>query len=144
MVSGRKVQAVIHRSGPEFLLLHYSPPKNYWQSLTGNLQDGEDEKEGLMREITEETGLPELGIVRFSRAGSFGFTARGRSYSETVYSVLVRGESMVDLSGNPDHEHNAYGWFDPLVAQRLVRWDITRSAIREIASTVTDPDPKES
>ena len=134
MVSGRKVQAVIHRGGPEFLLLHYSPPKNYWQSLTGNILDEEDEIEGLMREIFEETGLTEHGVVKFSRMGSFEFTARGRNYSETIYSVLVTGESMVDLRGNPDHEHNAYGWFDSKVAGRLVRWGSTRSAIQEIAS----------
>ncbi len=127
---------MIYRRDPalEFLLLHYAPPKNYWQSLTGNVEEGEEETSALKREIHEETGLPTGEIMEVRKMGRFEFSVRGRAFSETVYAVRVRGKSGIDLSINPDHEHNAYGWFRPETASRLVRWDQARSAIGEIAS----------
>ena len=49
--------AIITNSKNEFLMLQFNEPINSWHFPRGRLDEGEQAKEGLIREIKEETRL---------------------------------------------------------------------------------------
>lgn len=51
------VLVVVHTASLEFLLLERITPVEFWQSVTGSLEPGEDSRAAALRELTEETGL---------------------------------------------------------------------------------------
>ena len=59
------VLVVVYTTGGEVLLLRRSRPFDFWQSVTGSLQEGESHAETAQRELLEETGLQGCDL-RFS------------------------------------------------------------------------------
>lgn len=50
--------------GVSFLLLHRTPDDgDFWQPLTGTLEDGEKLKSCILRELKEETGIDERDVI---------------------------------------------------------------------------------
>lgn len=48
---------IIHTKNMEILLLHRQDKKNYWQSVTGSIEDNESSLDAAKRELLEETGI---------------------------------------------------------------------------------------
>ncbi len=135
--SGKKVEAVIFRKGGnvEFLILHRNEDHGgFWQTLTGNVEEGESGMDALMREIKEETGISGNSIISvFDDIYSFNFHAHGMDFSENVYAVQVNPDTAVDISRNVDNEHDDYGWFTFEDAIKKLRWNTN---VRALESTM--------
>jgi len=59
-----QVQGIVFREtdrGVEYLLLKTTPEReDFWQPVTGGLEEGETEVDALKREVSEETGIKNL------------------------------------------------------------------------------------
>jgi 8-oxo-dGTP diphosphatase len=76
-----------------------------WEFPGGKLESGENIKEGLLREIREETGL-ECKVVRILYASDFTSSHTGDS------KILAYLCSTDDYEVNLSHEHDDYKWAD--------------------------------
>ncbi len=131
--SHRKIQAVVvrTRNGGEVLLLHYAPPKSYWENITGNINEHETFEKGLERELQEEVSLERSQIIRSLRLSSFEYEKNGIHYVEHIFMIEVGEDFIPDITKNPDMEHDAYGWFESGAAGKLLQWPNMREAVDE-------------
>ncbi len=110
----RKVQVIPYRSNGkvEILMLRTIPKRGeFWQCVTGKIEEGESDEEAALRELKEETGIDRGSILRVNRdIHSFTFQKNGKSFSESVLAVQVKHGVKVDLSHNVYDEHTAYEW----------------------------------
>ncbi len=98
----------------------------WWFTPGGGLNDGEDERSGLLREVREETGLvvdPEhVGPPVWHRVAEFLFAGQWYRQSEHFYLLRV-SEHLVDTSG-----------FEPLEASAVLShrwWELPALAVSE-------------
>ena len=129
--SGRKIQAVVirKRDGKEALLVHYTPPKSYWETITGNVNRNESIEEGLKRELLEEISLDDTQLIKTSYLSSFEYEKNENHYREDIFLVEASSKFIPDIGYNPDGEHNAYGWFSSEEALKLVPWQNMKDSI---------------
>ena len=135
--SGRKIQAVVirKRDMKEVLLLRYTPPKSYWETITGNVNRNESVEEGLKRELMEEISLGDTDLIKTSYLSSFEYEKNKNHYKEDIFLVEVSRNFIPDIGHNPDGEHNAYGWFSSEEALRLVPWQNMKDSIAKAFSS---------
>lgn len=57
------VLVVVYADNAEILLLKRQQPFSFWQSVTGSLEAGESAQDAARRELAEETGLREAGLL---------------------------------------------------------------------------------
>ena len=85
----------------------------FWSCPAGSVEEGENTKDGAVREFTEETNLPVIEdivfaaiIKRYNRDGS---KEKGTFY---CYLMGVNEEIYPDLENAPDgDEHTEFGYF---------------------------------
>ncbi|MFJ8477014.1 NUDIX hydrolase [Kitasatospora sp. NPDC094011] len=77
-----------------------------WDYPAGGPNDGEDPRDGAIREPAAEAGIRCAGI-EYVRALDFTNT-RGRLTRQFVFTCAVPDDTAVTLS-----EHDAFGWFQP-------------------------------
>ena len=91
---------------PLYLLLHY--PEDHWDFPKGNVEEGEEDRTTVEREIKEETGIRELRFIdSFRETLRYSYTWKGLSINKIVRMYLAETvESTVKLSS----EHKAFAW----------------------------------
>jgi len=151
----RLVKVMVH-DDHRVLLLHRRPERgNFWQPITGSIEDGESPIETARREIAEETGNPgepeELNLQQ-----SFMIESH---YLETLYPApIIASETgfvarlRSDLPIRIDaEEHDDFGWFTFGEAYERIRWTDDREALEkleerlrgcEVAGSRSEPTPK--
>jgi len=151
----RLVKVMVH-DDHRVLLLHRRPERgNFWQPITGSIEDGESPIETARREIAEETGNPgepeELNLQQ-----SFMIESH---YLETLYPTpIIASETgfvarlRSDLPIRIDaEEHDDFGWFTFGEAYERIRWTDDREALEkleerlrgcEVAGSRSEPTPK--
>lgn len=75
-----------------FLILKKRYPWIGWEFPKGGLREGEDEQEGLLREIEEETGLADLEIISkipFEISYNYPQDKQFRGYESAKQSVYL-------------------------------------------------------
>lgn len=102
----RKAQIWILR-GSQVLILRTRPDRgDFWQPVTGHVEEGETFEAGARREAFEETGIP-LGSP-ITRLGAFEFDDRwGYRCSEEVFAMEAPLDFEVKLEPS---EHVALEW----------------------------------
>jgi len=92
----------------KYLLLHYMP--GYWDLVKGNIEAGEEEKETVLRELEEETGIKDGKFVEGFRERINYIYKRARQtiYKEVVFYLVTTNTGEVRVS----HEHQGYEWLD--------------------------------
>ena len=111
----KKAQVVLaainqERHSFDFLLLQMNEKRgNFWQNVTGKLEDDETFEEGGLREAIEETGLNIESIVDIvSLKLTFDFIdQRERKAHEECFLIVM--DSKWDVKIDP-HEHQSYKW----------------------------------
>jgi 8-oxo-dGTP pyrophosphatase MutT (NUDIX family) len=104
----RSAGAVVVREGeePKYLLLHYQG--GHWDFVKGNIEADEEEKETVLRELEEETGISDGRLIEGFRESINYIYKRGKQvfYKEVVFYLVATRTEEVKLS----YEHQGYDW----------------------------------
>jgi len=134
------VLVVIFTQGGDFLLLRRTWPRNFWQSVTGSLAQGEAPHAAAIREVAEETGISApaaLIDLRLSQRFAIPPQWRRTRYAPGVHynrehwlALPLAHRRQVRL--NP-REHLDYIWVPAARAASLTGSWTNRLAIQHLA-----------
>ena len=125
----------------QYLLLKRHPEKGeFWQPITGGLEEGETKIETLKREIIEETGIKSIIKIienvhyyEFQDPSTIEYFKRhGRACNhvkEYVFGVEVSSDEKVVLD---EKEHSEFKWCGLREALRLMKWKGNKDAFRKL------------
>lgn len=134
----RLVKVLVH-DGDRILLLHRKPERgNFWQPITGSIEDGESPIETARRELHEETGQagnPQaLDLTQSFMIESHFLESK---YASPVIASEVGFEAQLDarmpIRIDP-LEHDTWGWFTFAEAYERIRWSDDREALERLQS----------
>jgi dATP pyrophosphohydrolase len=118
---------VVHRPGPEFLVLLRSPVgEGYWHLVSGGVESGESPGEAALRELEEETGLTQPpGFEPLPL--ELGYRQPDRAVWITVHPFAVEAPSGWEPVLN--EEHVEYRWCSEDAAVALLEYSEPREAL---------------
>ncbi len=130
------VLVVVYTLEAELLLLQRADDADFWQSVTGSMEAGEEPAETAARELYEETGLKDLPLLDCQYSAMFEIRPQWRCRYEpgTTHNrehvFLAELPQAVPVLLQPD-EHLDYRWLKlPEALQQL--WSATnREAVKQ-------------
>jgi lipoyl(octanoyl) transferase len=141
----RLVKVLVHDGGQRILLLHRKPERgNFWQPITGTIEEGETSIHAAHREIHEETGhaaeARDLELTQSFMIESHYLESRYPSpviASEIGYETRLDSRLPIRIDAE---EHDAWGWFTLADAYETIRWSDDREALDRLAARATHRD----
>ena len=135
------VLVVVYTDDGKALLLRRQHPFDFWQSVTGSLQDGETHQQAACRELEEETGLRGEGRLEYSGISrQFAIDPRWRDrfapgvVENVEYEWHYRLPAVTDIELDGD-EHSSCKWMSIAAASNTV-WSWTnRDALWNLGLT---------
>jgi dATP pyrophosphohydrolase len=132
------VLIVVHSDDAQVLLLRRAQPFDFWQSITGSLDEGESHADAARRELFEETGLRHEGVLEYTgMSRQFVIDPRWRKrfgpgiVENVEFEWRYRVPQPVDIRIDGT-EHTEYRWL-PLAEAIDVVWSWTnRVALRSL------------
>ena len=136
----RLVKVIAH-DGDRVLLLHRRAERgNFWQPITGSIEEGEQPIETARRELVEETGHggdPRPLDLEQSFLIESAYLAAKYSgpiiASEVNFAAAFDSRLPIRLDAE---EHDAFGWFTFAEAYEKIRWTDDREALERLESLV--------
>jgi dihydroneopterin triphosphate diphosphatase len=129
MRTDHEVLLVVHRPGPEFLVLLRAPEgQGYWHLVSGGIEEGESPLEAARRELDEETGLRPATFEPISR--ELGYRQPGGTWI-TLHPFAVEAPPAWEPVLN--EEHVDYRWCSEESALALLRYPEPRVALELVA-----------
>ena len=119
---------VFRKSGEvEYLLLHYEA--GHWDFVKGKVEPNESEKDTVMRELEEETGLTNAKFVGDFREEINYFFRRGskKINKEVVYFLIQAKNGKVELS----YEHVGYDWLSYEKAMKQLTFKNAKNVLKK-------------
>jgi len=104
--------------------IDYSSRRYRWRLLKGGLQDGEPEIEGLLREISEETGLRNIKIL--SKVHTYEYFFKGVRHIVSSYLVKADSKEPIKLQKS---EVADFLWTTKQEAFQMLHWNNERDAL---------------
>ncbi len=111
------ILVIIYTKDMEILLLHRKDKKNFWQSVTGSIEEGESPVNAAKRELLEETGIDHKKFLlldwKFSQQYEifphwrYRYEPNVTHNIEHVFSVELPEKIIVNLEPS---EHKEYKW----------------------------------
>jgi lipoyl(octanoyl) transferase len=137
----RLVKVLVH-DGERVLLLHRRPERgNFWQPITGSIEEGESPLDAARRELREETGhdgeLVDLELTQSFMIESQVLESRYDApiiASEIGYSALFDSHVPIRMDAE---EHDTWGWFTFAEAYERIRWSDDREALERLQDLAT-------
>ena len=132
----RLIKVMIH-DDDRVLLLHRRPERgNFWQPITGGIEDGESPAEAARREVLEETGHrgepEEIGITQsFMIESQFLNSRHGSPVIASEIGFAAELDSALPIHLDVE-EHDEYGWFTFREAYERIRWTDDREALERL------------
>jgi 8-oxo-dGTP pyrophosphatase MutT (NUDIX family) len=134
-----QVQGILFRKigkGIEYLLLKTTPEReDFWQPVTGGLEEGETKVEALKREVWEETGIKNAARIiedvdYFEYSDAHFINIRGFDFiKEYVFGVEVDLDERVAVDGK---EHSEFRWCSFQEALELLKWNENKKALSRL------------
>ena len=127
---------VVYNCAGQVLVMQRNDDPEFWQSVTGTLEQGEKPIETALREVLEETSIDIIQsayqLVDCQKINTYDIRDRwkhryppGTPYNtEHVFAVEVANDQRISLT-----EHSAYLWLDKTSAIDKVWSDSNREAI---------------
>jgi lipoyl(octanoyl) transferase len=136
----RLVKVLVHDED-RVLLLHRRPERgNFWQPITGTLDDGEAPLETARREVVEETGHRaephDLDLTQSFLIESQWLESRYPPpiiASEVGFTAALSSRLPILLDAQ---EHDEYGWFTFGDAYERIQWTDDREALERLEARV--------
>lgn len=108
MPSEKSCGAVIFKVNGDrrYLLLHYEG--GHWDFVKGHVENGETEKQTVLRETEEEAGLTDLNFIEgYRHPISYYYRRAGKTvFKEVIFFLLESKSDAVRLS----REHVGFDW----------------------------------
>ncbi|SNY49648.1 NUDIX domain-containing protein [Paractinoplanes atraurantiacus] len=128
--SGRaRIVTAVLRDGDRVLLCHRSPGRRYypdvWDLPGGHVDEGEDPKQSVVRELQEE-----LGITAPEPSGPPIHEIRTAAFDMHIF--LIDGWTGTPVNAAPD-EHDDMGWFK---ASDLDHMDLAHESLLPMLTAV--------
>ncbi|MBQ4875736.1 dihydroneopterin triphosphate diphosphatase [Pseudoalteromonas luteoviolacea] len=123
------VLVVIYNQNKQFLILQRKDDPEFWQSVTGGIDRGEEPLTTAYRELKEETGIDAHALgIKIKQHNSINqyeirpqwrhrYESNAKINSEHVFSVCVPNDVQVTLC---DEEHTDYIWLNQQSAANKV------------------------
>jgi bis(5'-nucleosidyl)-tetraphosphatase len=98
----------IKNSEVKYLLLHYQA--GHWDFVKGNVESGESEKDTVVRELREETGIADATFIEnFREKIEYFYRRQGTTiHKEVVFFLIQTHTEEVKIS----YEHVGYTWLN--------------------------------
>jgi 8-oxo-dGTP pyrophosphatase MutT (NUDIX family) len=129
MMRKKSCGAVVFRKNQEvkYLLLHYEA--GHWDYAKGEVEKGESERDTVVRELREETGITDARFIEgFREEISYFYKMVGRTiHKEVVFFLMETGTSDVVLS----FEHTGYEWLDYQKAIERLTFENAKNILRK-------------
>lgn len=128
------VLIIIYTTDQQVLLMQRLHPDNFWQSVTGSIEDGETPPQTAKRELLEETGLKNVKLEYTGIQNIYPIHPAWRyRYHEDIhfnkeYVFVCCLDSVCDIQFNPG-EHTEYRWLNKSKALDLCSSVTNRRAI---------------
>jgi bis(5'-nucleosidyl)-tetraphosphatase len=92
----------------KYLLLNYAA--GHWDFVKGNMEAGENERQTVVRELQEETGITEAQFIEgFKEIIAYFYRRQGMTvHKEVVFFTMESQTEKVQIS----FEHIGYVWLD--------------------------------
>jgi 8-oxo-dGTP pyrophosphatase MutT (NUDIX family) len=120
----------------EYLLLKTTPEReDFWQPVTGGLEEGETKVEALEREVWEETGIRNAtriieNVDYFEYPDAHLINIKGYDFiKEYVFGVEVDPKERITVDGK---EHSEFRWCSFQEALELLKWDENKKAVSRL------------
>lgn len=88
--------------------------RGYFDLPGGKIDDGENEKQALIREFKEETGLIIEPTKRLTEAGQYYLSSDGETWRFSFGGLWA--VTIVKEGGTPTEPHQTLAWLDPATA----------------------------
>ena len=107
--------------------MHYE--EGHWDFVKGNIEPNESEKDTVIRELEEETGIVEAQLIKgFKEKISYFYRRGGNTVcKEVVFFLIQTRESRVVLSS----EHVGYKWLGCQKATERLTFDTARNVLKK-------------
>lgn len=111
----------------KYLLLQYG--LGHWGFVKGNIEKGENEKETILREAKEETGISDLQFAdNFREKESYFYKREGKLISkEVIYYLAKTDAEKIRLS----YEHKDFKWTDFDESIKLIKFKNEREILKK-------------
>ena len=126
--------------------IFYRRKLNFWQAISGGVEDDESLVETVKREVLEETGISAKDIIKLSSTSTIpvinvtgDFTWGQDVYVVTEYSFGVFIENSDIILSN---EHKQYEWLTYDKAYEKLKFDSNKTALWELNHGLLNDDLK--
>ena len=141
-----QIGCIIFRKTKEYEFLLMKRIKNrgdYWQCVTGGVEDTESTLGAAYREVFEETGIKKEEVIRVIKdffecefeTESFN-KLFGKKTIITSYDFAFQVNNNQKIKLDPI-EHDEYKWLKFDEAIKLLKWDNNKNALRELNKVLT-------
>ncbi len=110
-----------------YLLLHYEA--GHWDFVKGNVEPNESEKDTVLRELQEETGIVDaLFIEGFKEKVEYFYRRQGATiHKEVIFYLMETHTERVELS----FEHVGFVWLDYQHAIEKLNFDNAKNVLQK-------------
>ena len=128
------------RRTPRFVVLKRSRNWEGWELPKGHLESGEEET--VYEELEEEAGIDRDQVEEIDEMGEtveWSFEEDGEEHERkyTAFKARISDDAVVDVSRNPDNEHDDGFFFRYRDVESLLTYDQHRELLEQVYREVT-------
>jgi 8-oxo-dGTP pyrophosphatase MutT (NUDIX family) len=130
MLREKSCGAVVYKikeTGILYLLLHYEA--GHWDFVKGNVEPNESEKDTVLRELREETGIDEAKFIEgFREKVEYFYRRQGTTiHKEVIFYLIETPTEKIQLS----YEHIGFVWLDFQQATERLNFKNAQNVLRK-------------